>query len=168
MSPLALEPEFSQFGSEQLRLRLLEWQSEQDHHKRMTTKERLHQKNIQLKDQLDIVYEEEQQYELRHLQDMEQLKGGCSPLLFASPPPMSPVPQVLSNNIAPVAISKPVAPGRLQATSEVPMFVLPLLPHPEQFEFYNQYLLAYSSWINWHMFTSPTSLDTYIMCQVMN
>ena len=158
MSPLALEPEFSQFGSAQLRLRLLEWQSEQDHNKRTTTKERLHQKNIQLKEQLDNVYEEEQQYERRHLQELEQLKGECSPHSFASPPPMSPVP----NNIA------PVAPGRLQATSEVPMFVLPLLPHPEQFEFYNQYLMAYSAWVTWHKFTSPTSLDTYIMCQVMN
>ena len=166
MSPLALEPEFSQFGSEQLRLRLLEWQAEQDHHKRSNTKDRLHQKNIQLKEQLDIVYEEEQKYERHHLQEMEQLKGGCSPHSFASPPPMSPVPQVVSNNIA--AVSKPIAPGCLQATSEVPMFVLPLLPHPEQFQFYNQYLMAYSSWVNWHKFTSPTSLETYIMCQVIN
>ena len=90
---------------------------------------------------------DEQQYERHHLQKLEQLKGGCSPHSFASPPPMSPVPQVLSNHIAPVAVSKLIAPGCLQATSEVPMFVLPLLPHPEQFEFYNQYLLAYSSWI---------------------
>ena len=75
MSPLALEPQFSQFGSEQLRLRLLEWQAEQDLHKRKTTKDRLHQKNIQLKEQLDIVYEEEQQYERHHLQELEQLKS---------------------------------------------------------------------------------------------
>ena len=162
MSPLALEPQFSQFGSEQLRLRLLEWQAEQDIHKRKTTKEKLHMKNIQLKEQLDIVYEEEQQYERHHRQELEQLNS------FASPPPMSPVPQVVSNNIAPVAVSKPVTPGCLQATSEVPMFVLPLLPHPEQFQFYNQYLMAYTSWITWHKFTSPNSLDTYIMCQVVN
>ena len=159
MSPLALEPQFSQFGSEQVRLRLLEWQAEQDLHKRKTTKEKLHLKNIQLKEQLDIVYEEEQQYERHHLQELEQLK---SPHSFASPPPMSPVPQ------APVAVSKPIIPGCLQATSEVPMVVLPLLPHPEQFEYYNQYLMAYSSWITWHKFNSPNSLDTYIMCQVVN
>ena len=64
--PSVLEPELSAVGKEKLELRLQEWQAKQDQLKWKKTGHRLHQKNIDLKAQLDHMYEEEHRHEQHH------------------------------------------------------------------------------------------------------
>ena len=73
MAPLALEPKLSAMGSEQLQVRLQEWQTQQDLQKVHKTKSRLQQRNLELREQLDRIYEEEHLHEIQHSQQLEHI-----------------------------------------------------------------------------------------------
>ena len=195
--PMEIEPELSAVGKEKLALRLQEWQSQQDLHKWKKTQHRFLQRNIELREQLDHIYEEELRHNQHHKQQLDHLT-----MSTASPQPtrtLSPViSQALkcpSNSIVKYQFQclpnpcdkfqlqpysalpmmrpipcppKPCAKFQLQPDSALPMVVLPNLPVPEQFQTYAQYLEAFNFWRRWHCDTAPGSLELFHIYQTMN
>ena len=121
MAPFALEPKLSAVGSEQLRLRLQKWQAEQDLQRSYKTHRRLQQRNIELREQLDCMYEDEQMHEYHHLKQMEHLyrtsiagpgqeasvpiSGVTMDTVFIHHAQQQPVSTSLPGQVAPVPIS---------------------------------------------------------------
>ena len=68
----------------------------------------------------------------------------------------------------PLQCSLNPARSQVQPASAVPMIVLPILPIPEQFQSYAQYLEAFNFWYRWHSATDPNSLGLIHIYQTMN
>ena len=192
MAPLALEPELSAMGSDQLRLRLQEWQAQQDFQKGHKAQNLLQQRNLELRNQLDHIYEQEHLSECHHLQQMERIFNSPKaqagslhnqgdqqvllPLLFPTiPPSMSPFEMHATGYLSPPLTPYPKRfPGPLTnpiglsptppLMASAPLFVLPILPVPEQYQAYDQFLQARQFWLRWHQINSPTELDIFTVC----
>ena len=190
-------------GSEQLRVRLQEWQTQQDLQKFYKTKSHLQQRNLELREQLDRIYEEEHIHEIQHSQHMERIMQASAvqsihadtfhnqeltmivnhdqqevlpPSSYVTiSPSTSPFMEVhatspISPSIVPYSLPYsgpatiqmiPVSPPTPQHPIGLPMFVLPILPVPEQFQSYGQYLQAHEFWLKWHQKNAPCSLNTF-------
>ena len=162
--PSILEPELSAVGKEKLELRLQEWQAQQDLQKWKKTQHRLHQINLELREQLDNMYEEEHRDEQHHRQQLEHLSMATVPQPVQLDPYSCSVTPV--THIPTLAFSQPLF--KLNPVSEVPFVVLPILPVPEQFQSYDHYLGAYYFWLSWHCVTAPGSLDKFNIFQTVN
>ena len=213
--PQVLEPELSVVGREQLELRLQEWQAQQDLSKWKKTQHRLHQRNLELKEELNQIYQEEQRHEQHHMEELRHFtkSTAAAPQLDQCPSPLSPVisqslpfppipgitcpqlqpvssvtsvpivqPLQCSSNpvrsqlqpssavsvVQPLQSSPNLVRSQVQPASPVPMIVLPILPIPEQFQSYTQYLEAFSFWCRWHCATDPNSLGLFHIYQTMS
>ena len=185
MYTFALYPELSDIGTEKVQLRLQEWQSKQDLQKHQTTLHRLQLRNLELREQLECMYEEEQTHEHHHLRKMENLyrTSAAQSVLVASfhnegaavvgpgtkisPPFVSHLP---SPSISPpnTSAANPGTPFPMQPLSEVPMVTLPVFPVPEQYQSYEQYLMEHKDWLRWHQITAPHSLETFNIYETVN
>ena len=204
--PQVLEPELSVVGREQLELRLQEWQAQQDLSKWKKTQHRLHQKNLELREELNQIYQEEQRHEQHHMEELQHFtkSTAAAPQLDQCPSalspdisqslPFQPIPGVTNPQLQPVSSVPIVQPpvrsqlqpsravsmvqslqcspnlvrSQVQPASPVPMIVLPILPIPEQFQSYTQYLEAFSFWYRWHCATDPNSLGLIHIYQTIS
>ena len=171
--PSILEPELSAVGKEKLELRLQEWQAQQDLQKWKKTQHRLHQRNLELREQLDTMYEEKHRDEQYHKQQLGHLSMTTVPqpvqldLYSHSFTPLTHIPTPVFSQPLP-CLSHSITRSKLNPVSEVPVVVLPIFPVPEQFQSYDHYLGAYYFWLSWHCVTAPGSLDKFNIFQTVN